>query len=159
MENLVKNQEKVKDRVEIAVEFLTNLFNLMNISAKITKFETEKAIILQINSSEASLLIGTRGENIQAIQTLLNNLTKSSTNFVKKILIDVADYRKNKMQKLEEQVKNAIEKCLKTAKPISLDYMNAYERFAVHDIVLQDGRVVSESFGREPRRFVKIFIK
>ena len=60
---------------------------------------------------------------------------------------------------IEEKAKNAIEKCITTAKPVSLDYMNPYERFIVHEVVMADGRVTSESFGKEPRRFVKIFIK
>lgn len=150
---------KIEEKVNLAIEFLNSLFENINIQAEIRTRESEKAIILDVKTEKASILIGHKGETLQALQTILGSYLRNLDIKGKKIFIDIEDYRKNQLKKVEEKAKKAIEKCLQTAKPVSLDFMNAYERFIVHDIVSEDARVTSESFGKEPRRFVKIFIK
>lgn len=155
----VNDTELVAKNVEIAKDFVQNLLKTLKIDGEIKVQEKQNAVIIQIESEQSKFLIGPHGENMHAIQTLLNSLMAKGSKLSKKVLIDFAGYRENQEQKLKEKTKQAIEKCVQTAKPVSLDFMNAYERHVVHEIVLEDGRVVSESFGNEPRRFVKIFIK
>ena len=158
-----KNDEKVADIMEKntqkVVEFVKGLLNLAEIDAEIEIKETEKAQIIEISSPDSKYLIGPHGEAMNAIQVLANNFITQGSKLSKKLLIDVDNYRDKQLELLKNKTKGAIEKCLQTAKPVSLDYMNAYERFIVHEIIMNDGRVISESFGKEPRRFVKIFIK
>jgi len=153
--------ERQKEQIGIIQNFLDNFLKQINIEAKIEVQNTEKAIIFEIKTETANLLIGHRGENMQALQSIINSILKVNnyTREDKRILIDVENYMDNQVKKIEEKAKRAIERCLETSKPVSLDFMNSYERYIVHDIVVQDGRVTSESIGNEPRRFVKIFIK
>ena len=154
-----KNAKIFKDNSQKAIEFLENLFKVANIEAQISLNETEKAQIIEILSPDSKFLIGPHAETMNALQILVNNFVSAGSKLSKKLLIDVDCYRQKKREVIVEKTKKAIEKCLQTAKPVSLDFMNAYERFIVHEIVMENGKVISESFGKEPRRFVKIFIK
>jgi len=158
-EKLKKDDDIYEKNIKVATTFLEDLIKKMKINAKITQKTTEKAIILEINSDNDKILIGPHGETMNAIQVLVNDLMIKGSKLGKKLLIDVGNYRENQEELLKEKTKKAIERCLQTAKPVSMDYMNSYERFIVHEVIMNDGRVVSESFGKEPRRFVKIFIK
>ena len=159
----VKNDAKTADIMEKntqkVVEFIKKLLQIADINAEIEIKETEKAQIIEISSEDSKVLIGPHGEAMNALQTIVNNFITPSSKLSKKLLIDVDNYRDKQLELLRNKTKGAIEKCIQTAKPVSLDYMNAYERFIVHEIIMSDGRVTSESYGKEPRRFVKIFIK
>ena len=159
----VKNQSKTEDIMEKntqkSINFLKELFDLAQIDAQIEIKDSEKAKIIEISSNDSKVLIGPHGETMNALQVLVNNFITQGSKLSKKLLIDIDNYRDKQLELLKNKTKGAIEKCLQTAKPVSLDFMNAYERFIVHEIIMADGRVISESYGKEPRRFVKIFIK
>lgn len=149
-----------KKEQELAVNFIKGFLKQANIDAEIEIKKDNTATILEIKTEKASMLIGKKGECMQALQTLMVAYLRSkSPQKVNKFIIDIENYRQKQNEKIEKKALNAIEKCVQTAKPVSLDYMNAFERHLVHDIVAKDGRVISESFGKEPRRFVKIYIK
>lgn len=155
----VSQAELISKNVKTAKQFLEQLLKAMEIEADISEIEKPSATILEITTNDSAFLVGVHGEVMQAIQTILNSQLEKGSRLGKKVLVDINGFRDAQEQKLKEKTLQAIEKCLQTAKPISMDFMNSYERHVVHDIVLEDGRVVSESFGNEPRRFVKIFIK
>lgn len=158
-----KNQSKIEDIMEKntqkSINFLKKLFDLAQIDAQIEIKDSEKAKIIEISSNDSKILIGPHGETMNALQVLISNFITPGSKLSKKLLIDVDNYRDKQLELLKNKTKGAIEKCVQTAKPVKLDYMNAYERFIVHEIIIADGRVISESYGKEPRRFVKIFIK
>ena len=157
--NNVKTTDIMEKNTKKAIEFVKNLFEIAKIDAKIEIKDSEKAQIIEITSNDSKYLIGPHGETMNALQVLVNNFITQGSKLSKKLLIDVDNYRDKQLELLKNKTKGAIEKCLQTAKPVSLDYMNAYERFIVHEIIMSDGRVLSESYGKDPRRFVKIFIK
>ena len=151
--------ELLAKNTEIAKNFVENMLKILKIEAKIEVQEKPNSIIIQITSEDSKFLIGPHGSTMQAIQTILNSLMQKGSKLSKKVLIDVDCYREKQGDTLKQKTLCAIEKCVQTARPITMDFMNSYERHVVHEIVLADGRVVSESFGNEPRRFVKIFLK
>ena len=155
----IEVKELNQTKINLIKNFLTGFFNKINVTAAMNIEEDDKTITINITSDNANILIGHRGETLQAIQSMINAILSFKNLKGKKLVVDVEGYRKSQQKKIEEKAKNAIEKCITTAKPVSLDYMNPYERFIVHEVVMADGRVTSESFGKEPRRFVKIFIK
>ncbi len=153
-------QETPQEFIKIAEDFLQGLFQRIGIEAEITNTTEEGSSVIQISSPSASLIIGKHGETMQSIQSIMNSLVRSRIESgSSRILLDVENYRQRQVEKLQYQTKKAIERCLQNAKPISMDYMNAYERRIAHEIITEDGRVTSESYGKDPRRFVKIFIK
>ena len=157
--NNTKFADIIEKNIQNAVNFVKELFKIANIDAEIQIKDSEKAQIIEIISDDSKYLIGPHGETMNALQVLVNNFITQGSKLSKKLLIDVDNYRDKQLELLKNKTKGAIEKCLQTAKPVSLDFMNAYERFIVHEIIMSDGRVISESYGKEPRRFVKIFIK
>lgn len=156
--NTTNFSETLEENTQKAQYFLENLFKIANIDAKISKIDTEKAIILKIETEDKKI-ISSQGEIIRSLSILIKSMSKPTSNLCKKVVIDIGNYREKQQNIIIEKTKQAIEKCVTTAKPVSLCYMNSYERFVAHEIILNDGRVVGESFGKEPRRFVKIFIK
>ncbi len=157
----VEAKQKQQEHIKVVQDFLKGLFKQTNTKAEIEIRDTPPAIILEIKTESASALIGHRGESLQALQSVVNAILRANnyTREDKKILIDVENYMDNQADKIQNKTKKAIENCLRTSNSIQLDFMNSYERLIVHETVTQDGRVCSESFGKEPRRFVKIFAK
>lgn len=119
--------------------------------------KNEEMVILNIESADASLLIGERGSNLLALQHLLRALMKRKSQEDFKFTIDVNHYREERQGFLEELALNSARKVKATGEKVVLRPMSAYERRLVHQVLAADEGVMTESIGEEPER--KIVIK
>lgn len=149
------SDEDVKTTQELVTEFLdffTKEYG--NIEYNIT--EKDKTIFVDIDGENASKLIGYRGENINAIQTILGAIANKKTENRVRIIVDVCNYKDKREEALKE-LANKLERTVKkTGKRVVLEPMNAYERKIIH-LTLQDSKFVqTHSIGEEPRRKVVV---
>ena len=73
-------------------------------------------------------------------------------------MLDIADFRAGRRERLAEQAREAILQVNEGAERVALKPMNAYERKVVHDVVLEAG-LTSESEGEDPNRYVVVLAK
>lgn len=145
--------------VQIAKAVVTDFLDLFakeygDIEYKIT--EKDKSIFVDINGEKASKLIGYRGENINAIQTVLGAIANKKTENRVRIIVDVCDYKDKREESLKELAKKLEKTVKRTGKRVVLEPMNAYERKIIH-LTLQDSKFVqTHSIGEEPRRKVVV---
>jgi len=141
---------------ERAKQILDGLLKLMQIDSPIVAEETEEAIILSIQGDGSGLLIGKRGQNLDAIQYFVNKATHRSPNGHKMIIIDTEDYRKRREESLVALALRLGEKVKKTKKPVTVGHMNAHDRRVIHLAMQNDASLATKSRGEGEYRKILI---
>jgi spoIIIJ-associated protein len=142
-------------------EFLTQVFAAMELEVNIiTKVDEEnRTIDVDFQGPEMGMLIGKRGQTLDALQYLTNlAINKQSEGYVK-IKLDTEDYRKRRKETLENLAKNIAYKVKRTKRPVSLEPMNPFERRVIHSALQNDRYVSTHSEGEEPYRHVVVTLK
>lgn len=80
-------------------------------------------------------LIGQRGDTLRSLQFLVSQSLKNKEAELTRVNIDVADYKKQRNERLSAQVREWCQKVLETGEPMSLRPMSAVERRVVHHTV------------------------
>ncbi len=106
-----------------------------------------------------SILIGKDGRTLNSIQLLLHQTINNKTGFNIRISVDAANYKSNKEQRLEREIKSLAKEIISSKIEVKLDPMNSYERRIVHNIIGNYNNLKSESFGEDPNRYIVISYK
>lgn len=149
------NTEEIISTKE-TLKFLQDLLNLMNITAKLESKIEKGKIIININSEQAGLIIGKKGETLEALQYLTYLVANKNNDKFVKIVVDVENYRERREESIRRMAFNMAKKAAKTRKSVSLEPMNAYDRRIVHETLQNDKFVTTESEGKDPHRKVII---
>jgi len=118
--------------------------------------ETEEKIILSIEGDESGLLIGKRGQNLDAFQYILNKAVSKMETDHKMIMIDSGEYRKKREDYLKKLAEKIRDKVKKTNKPVSLSNMNAHDRRIIHLVLQEDESLKTQSSGEGKNRKIVI---
>ena len=141
---------------EKAKRILAGLLNMMQIDSPITVEETAEAIIMSIRGDGSGLLIGKRGQNLDAIQYFVNKATHRSVNGHKMIIIDTEDYRKRREESLIALAMRIGEKVKRSRKPATVGHMNAHDRRIIHLALQSDPSLTTKSRGEGEYRKILI---
>jgi spoIIIJ-associated protein len=139
-----------------AKEILEGILEKMSFECQITAQETPEKIVLNIEGDGSGLLIGKRGQNLDAIQYILNKAINRSDNERKMIIIDSEAYRKRREESLLVLAERIREKVKKTKKPVSLSNMNAHDRRIIHLALQKDEALTTKSRGEGEYRKIVI---
>lgn len=115
--------------------------------------------IYEVNLStddETGLLIGFRGENLSAIQTVLGIILKGQTGEWVRLVVNVGDYRQKQEDKLKELADQSANRAVETKQPQPIYNLNATQRRVVHMHLSLRDDVVTESEGVEPERYLVV---
>ncbi|MEA5004367.1 MAG: RNA-binding cell elongation regulator Jag/EloR [Christensenella sp.] len=138
-------------------KFLNGLFARMDVDAVgAVKQEGEKSIQIEITGADTAVLIGRRGDTLDALQYLTGLAVNKGKDDYKKIMLDAENYRQKREHTLEKLAKRLANTVAKTGKPITLEPMNPYERRILHATLQNNPRVETMSEGEEPYRRVVI---
>ena len=141
---------------EKAKRILEGLLTRMAIPSPVTVEETEEAIILNIRGDGSGLLIGKRGQNLDAIQYIVNKAVHHTSNGHKMITIDTEAYRKRREESLVALAVRLGEKVKKTRKPVTVGHMNAHDRRVIHMAMQNDETLTTKSRGEGEYRKIVI---
>lgn len=152
-ENDLENNEKIK----VAVSYLTDILNKMNLEEfSIETLKNEKGITLVIKGKNLGILIGRHGETLDSLQYLVSLVCNRVEGDYYRITLDCGNYREKREETLKELAKKLSEKAKKTGRSQALEPMNPYERRIIHAVVSNIDGVSSKSKGEEPHRKVVI---
>ncbi len=135
---------------------LEGILTRMQISSPVDVEETDEAIILNIRGDGSGLLIGKRGQNLDAIQYIVNKAVHHSANGHKMIVIDTEEYRKRREESLVTLAMRIGEKVKKTKKPVTVGHMNAHDRRVIHMAMKDDETLTTKSRGEGEYRKIVI---
>ncbi|MBN2477952.1 protein jag [Candidatus Micrarchaeota archaeon] len=141
---------------EIARDFLEELFDKMGLEASIEISDDDEIMHINVMSENSGVIIGRRGETLDALQFLTGLVVNRNNTTYKKILLDTEDYRKKRESTLENLANRMAYKVEKSGKSMSLEPMNPYERRIIHSTLQKNKNVETYSVGEDPNRKVVI---
>lgn len=152
----IKNIEKMSE------EFLQRMIQAMDLEASI-EIKREKDVlsvdIVGIDPDDKGIIIGKRGNTLDAMQYLLSIFVNKEEEKYVKVVLDIEGYRKKREITLIKLAEKMAQKAVSIKGKVKLEPMNPYERRIIH-FTLQDYKgVTTFSEGNEPFRRVVIQAK
>ncbi|MCX7615142.1 MAG: KH domain-containing protein [Clostridiales bacterium] len=140
-----------------AKEFVEGLLKHYGITAEIdVKEDNEYNIAMELRGDYMGVIIGRRGDTLDAIQYLCSLVVNRKEDKHYRIILDTENYRAKREESLERLAKKIAGKVLKYKKSMTLEPMNPYERRIIHS-ALQDFRgITTYSTGNEPNRRIVV---
>ncbi len=146
-------------RLDEAVQFLEDILSKMNVDVDIDKFEDEDSIQLKITGKDSGIIIGRRGETLDALQYLTSLVVNKQSDDYKRVILDIENYRQKREDTLVKLAERLAERVIKYRKSVTLEPMNPYERRIIHSTLQTNNMVDTHSIGEEPNRKVVITLK
>lgn len=156
-EKIEVNEKEKIEAENIVKEFLKEFIE--KLPQKEIQYEVktiEEYIEVFINGKNISYLIGYRGENLNAIQTLLNAVLKNKIKTALKVTLDICGYKKERQKILEELAERVAKKVIETGRSVTLDPMRPYERKIIHSKLQENSKIKTHSIGEEPYRKIVV---
>lgn len=151
-----ENEEEKEEGAKFVKEFLDKfLKDGIKYNIEIEKSE----INVNITGDNVNYLIGYRGENINALQTILSAIANKKSSSRIRVFVDVEGYRERRIKTLEELAEKIARTVIRTGKQVTLEPMSAYERKIIHTKLQNHDKVKTFSKGEEPYRKVIITLK
>ncbi|HHW31331.1 MAG TPA: protein jag [Clostridiaceae bacterium] len=145
--------------IDKAKEFLTDVFEKMGILAEVEASEQEDAITINIRAEDSGIIIGRRGETLDALQYLTSLVVNKNSEVYKRVTLDIENYREKREETLLKLADRLAQKVIKNRRSITLEPMNPYERRIIHSALQGYKGVKTYSIGDEPNRKVVIALK
>lgn len=153
---------QIYNPVQMANDFLGKLLDGMGIKANMD-IELKDDIlfidVVDILPSDLGILIGKRGNTLDAVQYLTSLYINKSTDKYIKIVLDSEGYRAKREKSLIKLARRMADKALYSKKPVKLEPMNPFERRIIHTAIQVYRGVTTYSEGDEPYRRVVIVAK
>lgn len=149
-----------EETIKVCEEYLLSILKEMGLDAKVTSREEEDhSLYMDVSGEDMGLIIGKRGQTLDALQYLLNRVAGTHQDNNVRIKLDTEDYRERRKKTLENLARNIASKAKKTNRNVVLEPMNPYERMIIHSTLQQDPAVTTYSKGKEPYRTVVVALK
>lgn len=133
---------------------LEHIVDALEVEGDVEVDENAERIVGRVNGEDVGLLIGRRGQTIDAVQLLCYRAAFRGVQERKRVVVDAAGYRERRQAAIEEQADRAAERALKTGKEIELEPMTPSERRVVHQHLKDRAGLETFSEGDEPERCV-----
>ncbi|APC09718.1 RNA-binding cell elongation regulator Jag/EloR [Neomoorella thermoacetica] len=150
---LPDNPEKVIN------DFLSKVLADMQIEAGIEIRPREGYYFVSFHGKDLGILIGRRGETLDALQYLTNLAVNRILQNKIRIILDVEGYRKRREQTLINLARRLSNRVKETGNRIVLEPMNPQERRVIHTALQNDSQILTFSEGQEPNRKVVIALR
>ncbi|MBO6214055.1 MAG: protein jag [Lachnospiraceae bacterium] len=147
--------------IDTAKSFLADVFKAMDLEVDIdAKFDpVEREVSIDLAGPNMGVIIGKRGQTLDAVQYLTNLAVNKKTEDYTKVKVDTEDYRRRRRETLESLAKNVAYRVKRSKKSVALEAMNPYERRIIHFALQNDNYVTTYSEGDEPYRHVVVALK
>ncbi|MBQ9277130.1 MAG: protein jag [Lachnospiraceae bacterium] len=155
------NAKKKDSFLDDINEYLENLFKAMDIETEIKIDYDEEASLMNIDieGPDMGILIGKRGQTLDALQYLISLYVNKKTESYIRVKLDTENYRARRKDTLENLARNIAFKVKRTRRSFTLEPMNPYERRIIHSALQNDKYVATRSEGEEPYRKVVVYLK
>ena len=152
----------VNDPQELVENLLNKILSHMNIKGRAEAKKEGSQLnvkVVDISSSDMGIIIGKRGNTLDAIQYILNLAVNNNKNDYIRVLLDVKDYRNRRENTLIKLANKMAKKALTIHKPVKLEPMNPYERRIIHSALQNVKGITTYSEGEDPYRRIVISAK
>ena len=142
---------------ERAQELVEGVLDELDLGGEVVVEEDDERITLRVEGEDDyGLLIGKRGQTIDALQLLCYQAAFRGMRERKRVVLDAAGYRGRRRATLEGRADRAAEEALSNSRVVEMDPMSAQERRVVHERLKDRAGVETYSEGDEPHRCVVV---
>jgi len=142
---------EIASMVEKAKSALAEILNLMGMNASVeTKAGSDAdETILEIKSENSGLIIGRKGQTLEALQYLVSRIAgERPGNEAPHIVIDIENYHERRRQTLQDMALRLGEKAKRQRKTVTVDALSAADRKIVHAALQDDPWLTTRSLGQ-----------
>ncbi|MFZ1398312.1 MAG: RNA-binding cell elongation regulator Jag/EloR, partial [Candidatus Promineifilaceae bacterium] len=162
----VEATEADAEEKKMAEEVIATLLNKLGVDAQIDTSTSEpddltgrKVNVIDIEGEDLGVLIGPRGETLNAMQYLTRLMVGNQLQRRASFVVDVEGYRKRRQQALARLAERMAKKVVARRRPVSLEPMPPHERRIIHMTLRDNEEVYTQSSGEGNRRKVRILPK
>ena len=151
--------EELSETAKNARSFLQGLTDKMGVPAEIAVCERPEQLRMLLSGENMSILIGRRGETLDALQYLTSlNVNRGREEYLR-VSLDTENYRAKREEALRKLAVRMANRAKKSGRRVALEPMNPNERRILHSALQNDPEVTTHSEGEEPYRRVIITLK
>ena len=145
----------MEESIQFAKKYLEDILSFFGLNTEVHATTSDEEVIeLSIPSTSMNgFLIGQHGDTMRSLQFIVSSALRSQNYEVTRVSVDVADYKKQRAQRLEEKATAWMKKVKETGEPFELKPMNAADRRIIHKLA-QEYEVQSESEGEGRDRHI-----
>lgn len=149
-----------RDYIEDAKTFIRSILDNMGVMAEIRIKEENNVVNINLTGPRMGIIIGYRGETLDAIQYLVSLIINNDheTEY-KRVVLDTENYRSKREETLKRLAEKTAYKVRRNGRSFKLEPMNPYERRIIHSTLQNDKYVYTYSEGEEPYRKVVVDLK
>lgn len=146
-----------EESISFAKKYLEDLLSFFGLNIEVHASADEEVIELSVPSTYLNgFLIGQRGETLRSLQFLIATTLKNREAVINRVNVDIAEYKKQRYDRLSEQVREWLDEVRSTGEPKHLGAMNAAERRVVHQTISEYSDLETQSEGEGRDRHVVI---
>lgn len=144
------------DPVMEAKQFLSDVCKQMDVEVNIESTIDGKYVYFQLNSDKTGLLIGKRGQTLNALQILTQVVLNRFSEEFMNVILNAENYREKREETLVLLANRLANKVIKEKKEISLEPMPSFERKIIHAALANNEKIKTYSVGTDPHRHLVI---
>lgn len=147
--------DSVDEAILYAKKYLEDLLSFFGLNTDIyATTEDNEVIELHVPSTHLNgFLIGQHGDTMRALQFMVSNALRAQGFAVNRVNVDIADYKKQRADRLASVAEEWVKKVKDSGEPMHLKPMNAADRRTVHKVASEEG-ILTESEGEGRDRHV-----
>jgi len=148
------------DVVEGARSYLSQIVERMGVQAVVERAADDDGnVMFQMRGKDLGVLIGRRGQTLDALQTLVNVFANRMSGDHVRIVLDAERFRERRKKTLEDLSLRLANQVVRTKKDVVLEPMSSLERRIIHFQLQNHPKVKTFSKGEEPNRRIVITLK
>jgi len=146
----------VDNAAQKAQEVLENILERFGAETSVLTEEDSESITLNIKGDGSGILIGRKGQTLDALQYVVNKIVHRSPNVTKQVIVDTEGYREKRKETLLDLAKRLSEQAKTREGPVSTSPLNPFERRIIHLAIQDDDDLTTQSTGEGIYRSVVI---
>jgi len=140
--------------------YVSDVLGLLDCTIESVEIPEGARVVVSITSPDAERLIGTNGEHLQALNTIVRRMVEKqhgaeAANF----LIDVNNFHTNRLTTLRTKASELAQRTRTSREVVALDPMNSYERLVIHELFATDPEIATSSEGEGKERHIVLKFK
>jgi spoIIIJ-associated protein len=144
----------MEEAIQYAKKYLEDLLSFFGLNTEVRATSEDDVIELEVPSTHLNgFLIGQRGDNMRAMQFMVSNALKNQGFAYTRVNVDIAEYKKQRAERLSGRAEEWVKQVKKTGQPMDLPPMNAVDRRTIHKLAQEYG-LTSESEGEGRDRHI-----
>lgn len=146
--------DSIEDAITYAKKYLEDLLSFFGLNTDVHASSDGEVVQLAVPSTHLNgFLIGQRGDNMRSLQYLTSSALKNNNYTYTRVNVDVADYKKQRADRLRETAETWMKQVQSSGQPMDLSPMNAADRRVVHQLAAEYG-LTSDSAGDGRERHI-----